>query len=200
MQTQTDLERKRANRERTALCRARKKERAAAEAIADEGRRFEEFNTWRRTERMVSPGELEANVNAESVEDALTTAREFLARLNLPDVQPDESLLDVERRVHFGWMKIGALLFSRVTLKFDPETGSTTDGFTYDFDTKWVRLPGADLPIDVSTLQSIVVPEVVEVSPAVDTAGTATTEDTEVPIDAAIARAQLREERASSID
>jgi hypothetical protein len=199
MQTQTDSERKRANRERTALCRARKKERAAAEAIADEERRYEEFNQWRRTERMVSPGELEANVNAETVGDALIVSREFLLAMNLPDVAAGESLLDVEKRVIVAWLKIGAPLFSRITLKFDPEAGSTIDGYTFDFDTKWIPLEGADLPIDIATLPAIVVPELVEV-PAVDTAGTATTEDTEVPIDAAIARAQLREERASSID
>jgi hypothetical protein len=194
MQTQTDAERKRANRERTALCRARKKERAAAEAIAYEERRFEEFNQWRVRERLVSPGEIEAFVNAESVEDAVQVTREYLVAMGLPDVQAGQTLQDIERIVVAGFCAPGGGLLNRNTLRIDASTASTTDCcYTFDFDKSWVALPGSDQPIDITTLPAIEVPA------AVDTAGT-TTEDTEVPIDAAIARAQLREERASSID
>jgi hypothetical protein len=199
MQTQTDSERKRANRERTALCRARKKKRAAAEAIADEERRFEEFNQWRVRERLVFPGEREAFVDADSCPDALAVCREYLVALGQPDIQFGECLLGAEKRVITAWCQSGGPLLNRNILRLDTSVADTTGIYLYDFDQKWVPLEGADLPIDISTLPVIVVPELVEV-PAVDTAGTATTEDTEVPIDAAIARAQLREERASSID
>jgi hypothetical protein len=167
-QTQTDSERKRANRERTALCRARKKERAAAETIADEERRFEEFNQWRVRERLVFPGEIEAFENAENCVDAVRVSREFLLALGQLDTQAGECLLDIERRVCFAWAKAGAPLLNRNTIRLDTSVADTTGIYLYDFNQKWVPLEGADLPIDISTLPVIVVPELVEV-PAVDT-------------------------------
>jgi hypothetical protein len=172
-QTQTDAERKRLQRERTAKHREKMKARSVEDALANEQKSRDEFDAYRVTHRLVSPGEIEAETNAESVVDALQIAREFLVALGMPDVQPGETLLKLERRVVTAWLEIGAPLLSRITLKFDHSTGSTTDGFTYDFDTKWVALPGAaDLLIDISTLPVIVVPEVVGVSPAVDTPDT----------------------------
>jgi hypothetical protein len=149
-QTQTDSERKRLQRERTRKHREKVKEQAAIAAAADEERRFEEFNEHRRAERLVMPGEREAFINAESVEDALQVAREFLAALNQPDIQCGESLLSVERRVMTAWIKIGAPLLNRNTLSFDEETGSTIDGFTFDFDKRWIPIEGSDAPIDVA--------------------------------------------------
>jgi len=166
-QTQTDSERKRLQRERTRKHREKVKERAANDATAAEQRKFPEFNSWRTEQRLVSPGEREAFINAESVEDALQVAREFLVALGMPDVQPGETLLKLERRVVTAWLEIGAPLLSRITLKFDHSTGSTTDGFTYDFDTKWIPLDGANEVIDL-TLPAIVVSAVFEV-PAADT-------------------------------
>jgi len=175
----SDAERKKSQRERTAKSRAKRKERSAAEVAAEEERRFEEFNQWRRTERLVSPGEVEAFVDAETCSDALLVAREFLIALGEPDVKSGETLLDVERRAAMGWIKIGAPLLSRITLKFDTSTGSTTDGFTFDLDSRWVPLPGSNEVIDVSTLPVIEVPEVVEASPVADTP--AIVEDTVAP-------------------
>ena len=168
-QTQTDAERKRQQRERTAKHRAKVKAESANDLAANEQKSRDEFDAYRVTHRLVSPGEIEAETNCESVGAALQIAREFLVALGMPDVQPGETLLKLERRVVTAWLEIGAPLLSRITLKFDHSTGSTTDGFTYDFDTKWVALKGSHELIDVSTLPAIEVPEVVEVSPAVDT-------------------------------
>jgi hypothetical protein len=164
----SDIERKESQRLRTAKSRQKRKEQAVIAAAADEERRFEEFNEYRRTERLVMPGELEAFQDAASCPDALTVAREFLAALNLPDVQPGETLLDVERRAMAGFCAPGGGLLNRNTLRIETSTASTTDGFTYDFDTRWIQLPGSDQLIDVATLPVIEIPAVCEV-PAVDT-------------------------------
>ena len=163
----SDTARKQSQRERTAKSRQKRKEQAVIAAAADEERRFEEFNEYRRAERLVMPGEREAFINAESVEDALQVAREFLVSLNLPDVQPGETLLDVERRVMAGFCAPGGGLLNRNTLRIDPSTASTTDGYAFDF-SRWVALPGSDQPIDVATLPVIERPAV-EAAPAVDT-------------------------------
>jgi hypothetical protein len=176
MQTQTDAQRRKSQRERTAKSRAKRKERSAAEVAADEERRFEEFNQYRRTERLVMPGEVEAFQNAEDCEAALAVARQFLAALGQADVRPGESLIDVERRVTTAWCVAGAGLLNRNTLKIDTSTASTIDGYTFDFDTKWIPLEGADVLIDTSTLLAIEIPAVVEV-PTVEVPAQAATDD-----------------------
>jgi hypothetical protein len=163
-------DRKASQRERTRKHREKVKEQAVIAAAVDEERRFQAFNDWRTEQRLVTPGEREAFINAESVEDALRVAREFLVALNQPDVQPGETLLDVERRVISAWCAAGtAPLLNRNTIRLDTSVATAESDFDFDFDTKWIPLPGANELIDVSTLSVIVVPEVVEVSPAVDT-------------------------------
>jgi hypothetical protein len=169
----SDTARKQSQRERTAKSRQKRKEQAANDLTAAEQRRFEEFNKWRRTERLVSPGEIEAFVNAENCVDALTIAREFLVALNQPAVQPGETLLDVERRAVSAWCAAGAGLLNRNTLRIDTSTASTIDGYTFDFENKWVLLPGANDVIDTSALAVIEVPAadtpaIVEVAPTIE--------------------------------
>jgi hypothetical protein len=162
----SETERKRSQRERTAASRERAKQRVADSEAGNEQKSKDQFDQWRVANRLVSPGERQAFVNCETVADALQVCREFLAALHQPDIMVNESLLSAERRVMTAWIKIGAPLLNRNNLRFDEETGSTIDGFTFDFDSKWVPLPGSDEIIDVSTLPAIVIPAVVEV-PAV---------------------------------
>jgi len=168
----SDAQRKQSQRERTAKHREKMKARSAEQVAAAEQRRRGEFDLWRVHERLVIPGEREAFVDAESVPDALTVAREFLLALGQPDAKPGETLLDVERRVithpTSGWFAIGAPLLSRANLKFDTSTASTTDGYVFVFDKSWVALPGSDQLIDVATLPVIEIPAVPDV-PALDT-------------------------------
>jgi hypothetical protein len=161
----SDAQRKASQRERTAKHREKLKARSAEDVLANEQKRRDEFDQWRTEQRLVTPGEREALINAESVEDALQVAREFLVALNQPDLQPGETLRDVERRTVSAWCAAGAGLLNRNTLRIDASTASTIDGYTFDFDTKWIPLEGADAPIDI-TLPIIVVPEIVE-APAV---------------------------------
>jgi hypothetical protein len=167
-QTQTDAERKRLQRERTAKHRAKVKEQSAIDALANEQKRRDEFDAWRVAQRLVSPGEIEAFQNAEDCEAALTVAREYILALGQPDVQAGETLLDVERRVVSAWVEQGAPLLNRNTLRLDTSVASIADGYTFDFDTQWVPIDGANEVIDISTLPVIEVPALVEV-PAADT-------------------------------
>jgi hypothetical protein len=163
-----DAERKRQQRERTAKSRAKRKEQSAIDAVANEQKSRSAFDAYRVQHRLVSPGEVEAFQNAETCSDALLVAREFLIALNQPDIQAGESLLSAERRVMTAWIEVGAPLLNRNTIRFDAETGSTIDGFTFDFDSKWVPLPGSTELIDVASLPVIEIPTVAEV-PAVYT-------------------------------
>jgi hypothetical protein len=162
---QTEAQRKKSQRERTAKSRAKAKEQSANNRVANEQRREEEFNLWRVRSRLVFPGEREAFRDAETSPDALIVAREFLVALGQPDVQPGECLLDAERRVMAAWCAIGAPLLDRNTLRFDTATASA-ESYAFDFDNKWIPLLGSDEPIDNATLPVIEVPAVVEVSAA----------------------------------
>jgi hypothetical protein len=173
---QSDAQRKKSQRERTARHRAKLKKESANNLAADEERRRSEFDLWRLRERLVSPGECEAFRDAETCPDALTVAREFLIALNQPDVQFDETLFDVERRVVAAWCSAGAPLLNRNTIRFDTSTASTTDGYSFDFDNKWIALPGSNEPINIESLPAIAVPEVVKV-PAAEIPAPATTQD-----------------------
>jgi hypothetical protein len=153
----SDVERKASQRERTRKHREKMKERSAEQVAAAEQRRKEEFISWRVTHRLVSPGEKEPNINAESLEDATQVAREFVIALQQPDIQPEESLLAAERRVMAAWLEIGAPLLNRNTLRFAEETGSI-DGFSFDFEKSWVPIEGSDAPIDVASLPVIEIP------------------------------------------
>jgi hypothetical protein len=155
----TDAQRKKSQRERTAKHRAKVKKESANDLAADEQRRRNEFDSWRVRSRLVSPGEREAFVDAETCPDALTVAREFLVALAQPDIQAGECLLDVERRVVTAWCAIGAPLLNRNTLRFDTETASA-ESYAFDFDKKWVALPGSDEPIDITMLPAAEVPAV----------------------------------------
>jgi hypothetical protein len=154
----TDAERKRQQRERTQRHRDKIKAQSAIDAVANEQKSRDEFDSWRVSQRLVSPGEIEAFVNAESLADAIISCREFLAALHQPDIMVNESLLSAERRVIEAWIKIGAPLLSRNSLRFAEETGSTIDGFAFDFDGRWLPLSGAHDLIDVATLPAIVIP------------------------------------------
>jgi len=176
-QTQTDSERKRLQRERTAKHREKLKARSVEDALANEQKRKDEFDRWRVANRLVSPGEREAFVNCETVADELQVCREFLVALHQPDIMVNESLLSAERRVIEAWIKIGAPLLNRNNLRFDEETGSIIDGFTFEFDSKWIAQPGANEVIDVASLPVIVVPEVVEAPAAYTPAAPAITWD-----------------------
>jgi hypothetical protein len=70
-----------------------------------------------------------------------------------------------------AWCEAGAGLLNRNTLRIDTSTASTIDGYTFDFDTKWIPLEGADVLIDTSTLLAIEIPAVPAVCevPTVDT-------------------------------
>jgi hypothetical protein len=150
MSESAEQKRKREQRERTAKHRAKVKAEAANNDAADELHRRDDFDQWRRAQRLVTPGEIEAFVNAESITDAIISCREFLVALGASDIQPNETLLSAEKRVLEAWVKIGAPLLNRNTLKFDEETGSTIDGFTFDFDKSWIPIEGSDAPIDVA--------------------------------------------------
>jgi hypothetical protein len=166
MSESAEQKRKREQRERTAKHRAKVKQQAQNDDLANEQKSRDDFDSWRVSQRLVSPGEIEAFVNAESLADAIISCREFLVVLGVPDIQPNESLLSAERRVLTAWCEAGAPLLSRNNLRFAEETRSD-DGYAFDFD-KWIPIEGSDAPID-ATLSVIVVPEVVEVSPAADT-------------------------------
>jgi hypothetical protein len=241
MQTQTDAQRRKAQRERTAKRRQKIKEQEAGEFAAAEQRRreerckarlavsgevaapeeflFAEYMHWRRTERLVFPGEVAPDENAQTCADALLVAREFLAALHKPGIKSGETLLDIEHRVLNAWAAAGGPLLNRNTRKL--ETSVAGPAFDFDFD-KWTMLDGADLPIvDIAPLPAIVVPTPavsdslsVEV-PAVDTADTVVPAvvpavHIEVPeLDTAVSdsltvevqptiEATIREERASS--
>jgi hypothetical protein len=187
-QTQTDSERKRLQRERTRKHREKVKERAANDATAAEQRKKDEFDAWRKKERLVFPGEIEAFENAETVEDALQVAREFLVALNQPDIFAGECLLDGEKRVVESWCAAGAPLLNRDTLRLDTSVAST-EPYTFNFDNRWAALDGANELIDVSTLPVIVVPELV--SPAVDTDTPITVEHWRLPAYAPTLEEQL---------
>ena len=160
---QTDAQRKKSQRERTAKSRAKAKEQSANNRVANEQRREEEFNLWRVRSRLVFPGECEAFRDADTLPDALIVAREFLVALAQPDIQPGECLLDAERRVITAWCATGAPLLNRNTLRFDTET-ACADGYAFDFDNKWIPLSGSNEPIDVATLPVIEALAVAEVS------------------------------------
>jgi hypothetical protein len=159
VQTKSDSERKRLQRERTAKSREKAKQRAANGETTNEQRRKEEFDDWRRRDRLVFPGELEAFQDAETCADALTVAREFLLVLGEPDVKPGETLLDTERRVIEAWSRVGCPLLNRNNLTLDFSV-ACVDGFVFDFDTRWVSLTGANEVIDIATLPFIEVPAV----------------------------------------
>jgi hypothetical protein len=204
MQTQIDAQRRKSQRDRTRKHRAKVKAESANTLAATEQRTaytLDEFNAWRVRLNLVFPGERAPFTDAEVCGDALTVAREFLIALNEPDVQFEESLLKVERRVVKAWCEAGCPLLNRDTRRLETSVADTTGIYLYDFDQKWVPLEGADLPIDISTLPVIVVPELVEVPavytpPIVEVAPTI--EDNITPtIEAAIMKAQQREELAS---
>jgi len=165
---QTESERKKSQRERTAKHREKMKARSVEDALANEQKRFDQFNTWRSANRLVFPGEVDAHINAETMEAALQVAREFLIALNQPDIQPGECLLGAERRSVAAWAEAGCPLLNRNTLRLDMSVASVDDGCVFDSDTKWIPLPGSDQPIDVATLAVIERPAV-EAAPAVDT-------------------------------
>jgi hypothetical protein len=158
---QTESERKKSQRERTAKHREKMKARSANDVLANEQKRFDQFNTWRSANQLIFPGEIAAGQNAETVGDALQVAREFLISLNQPDVQPGESLLNVERRSVEAWAMAGFPLLCRDTLLLDFTVASTDDGFVFSFD-RWIPIAVAHDLIDISTLPIIVVPEIVE--------------------------------------
>jgi hypothetical protein len=162
----SETERKRSQRERTAASRERAKQRVADSEAGNEQRSKDQFDQWRVANRLVSPGERQAFVNCETAADALQVCREFLAALHQPDIMVNESLLSAERRVIEAWIAIGAPLLNRNSLRFDEETGSTIDGFTVEFDSKWIALPGANEVIDVASLPALEIPTVVEVPAA----------------------------------
>jgi hypothetical protein len=158
MSESAEQKRKREQRERTAKHRAKVKQQAQSDDLANEVHRRDDFDLWRVAQRLVSPGEIEAFVNAESLTDAIISCREFLVALGAPDIQPNETLLSAERRVIEAWIEIGAPLLSRNALRFDLETGSTSDGFTFDFEKSWAPIEGSDAPIDVASLPVIEIP------------------------------------------
>jgi hypothetical protein len=162
----TEAERKESQRLRTKKHREKMRQRSADEVVAAEIRRHEEFSQWRKASCLVSPGEIAPEKNAESVFDAVISAREFLLALGQPDVQPGENLLSAERRVVSAWCSAGAPLLSRTTLRFAEETRSD-DGYRLDFEKSWVPIEGSDEIIDIA-LPVIVVPAVPDV-PAVYT-------------------------------
>jgi hypothetical protein len=191
---QTDAQRKKSQRERTAKHRAKLKDKSANDLAAKEQRRKDEFDLWRVDERLVFPGECEAFRDADTCPDALTVAREFLAALSQPDVQAGETLLDVERRVMTAWCAVGAPLLNRNTLRFDTET-ACSDSYAFDFDKNWIPLSGSNELIDLAILPLIEAPAVAEVSateipaPAIVEDATAKQFATEVA-----RRAQLQQE------
>jgi hypothetical protein len=154
----SNAERKRSQRERTAKHREKMKERSAAQVAAAEQRRYEEFNQWRKASCLVFPGERAPFIDAD-VPEALTVAREFLLALHQPDVLPRETLLSAERRVVKAWGEVGCPLLNRDTRRLDTSVAST-GSYVFDFDNRWIALPGSDVPIDISTLPIIEVPEV----------------------------------------
>jgi hypothetical protein len=183
----------------------------SGEIAASEEFLFAEYMNWRRENHLVFPGEIAPDENALTCADGLQISREFLLALHKPGMKSGESLLDVEKRVLIAWAEAGGPLLNRNTRKL--ELSVAGPAFEYDFD-KWSALEGADLPItDITPLPAIVhelveVSAIVEVSPTIEDTVTPAVpdfppveeEDNMAPIEAAIARAQLREERASSID
>src|ERR1700682_968625 len=85
---QTDAQRKKSQRERTAKHRAKVKEESAYDLAANEQRHRGEFDLWRVRSRLVTPGEREPFIDAATCPDALTIAREFLVAMSQPDIQP----------------------------------------------------------------------------------------------------------------
>jgi hypothetical protein len=167
----TDVERKKSQCARTRKHREKVKGRAEEQVATAEQRRKKEFDDWRRRDRLAFPGELEAFQDAQNCSDALIVAREYILALGQPDVQAGETLLDVERRVVSAWVEQGAPLLNRNTLRLDTSVASTADGYTFDFDTQWVPIDGANEVIDISTLPVIEVPAAVD-SPTVEVAPT----------------------------
>jgi hypothetical protein len=178
MQTQTDAQRRKAQRERTAKHRQKIKEQEAGEFAAAEQRRreerckarlavpgevaaseeflFAEYMHWRRTERLVFPGELAPDEDARTCAEALILVREFLAALHKPGVKSGQTLKEIETRLLIAWAEAGGPLLNRNTRKLELSVAGPS--FDFDFDT-WVFLEGADLPIgDIAPLPAIVVP------------------------------------------
>jgi hypothetical protein len=169
--TPEQLAKRKSNLERKQRQRAREKARSFQAMRAHlekiKGDRMNEEGIARRTKRNECTfGEVIPGVDAGTVEEALEVAREMARALDCPDVQENESLHDVERRVFDAWINYegfrgghnssdggGAPYLNRLTGELSPGLGKPYwEEYCGGFDQCWQPLPGAKKQLDLATL------------------------------------------------
>jgi hypothetical protein len=150
------------------------KERAAT--MNDNGRR----------ERLASGqcffGEVSPGIDARTIDDALQVCREFARALVQADIQPTESLYDFELRIGTIWAERGGpfLNRNRQTLSRGWGEGTFGQGYFLPFEEKYVPLPGAKKPVDVTSLSKLPDIPVVPTPTPVETPAEVTPSDNEI--------------------
>jgi hypothetical protein len=172
--TTEQMMRRKANLERKQRQRAREKAQShqAMQAHLEKvkGDRMNAEGIARRTERnQCMLGEISPGVDASTLEEALEVAREMARALSCPDVQENESLHDLERRVFNAWVNYegfrggynssdggAAPYVNRETAELSPGLGK--DYWVEHcggFDECWQALPGAKKELDLATLPKL---------------------------------------------